>query len=114
MTRHSVDLTFGRSASVQLALGEARTVVQQQYTAIREALDEEEQTALLCVKKEESRVLGGLEETLGGLKGSLRSIQQGLHVLESLADAKGDKHMGEQAFITVRARREEKRLDSQI
>lgn len=75
--------------------------VQQQYVAIREALDEEEQTALRCVKKEESRVVGGLEEKLDHLKSFLESIQQSLHILEGLADAKGDKHIGDQAFIMV-------------
>lgn len=76
--------------------------VRQQYTAIREALDEEEQTALRCVKKEESRVLGGLEEKLGHLNNFLQSVQQSLHILEGLADSKGDKHVGDQAFIMVR------------
>ncbi|XP_023271045.1 E3 ubiquitin/ISG15 ligase TRIM25-like isoform X2 [Seriola lalandi dorsalis] len=80
-------------------LSEAREGVQQQYRAIREALEQEEQTALECVIKEESRVLGGLEEKLSHLRSSLLSIQQGLHTLEGLADAKGDKRIQEQAFI---------------
>lgn len=87
--------------SVQVLLDEAERSVQQQYAAIREALDEEEQTALLCVKKEESRVLVGLEDKLGQLKSFLLSVQQSLHVLEGLADAKGDNHIGNQAFIAV-------------
>lgn len=78
--------------------------VQQQYAAIREALDEEEQMALRCVKKEESRVLGGLEEKLGHLRSFLHSIQQSLYTLEGLADTKGDKHIGDQAFIMVGVR----------
>lgn len=84
-----------------MVLCEARESVRQQYAAIREALDEEEQTALCCVKKEESRVLEGLEEKLGRLKNFLQSIQQSLHILEGLADSKGDKHIGDQAFIMV-------------
>uniref|UniRef100_A0A3B4VHY4 Si:dkey-29p10.4 n=1 Tax=Seriola dumerili TaxID=41447 RepID=A0A3B4VHY4_SERDU len=85
--------------SVQVLLSESREGVQQQYRAIREALEQEEQSALECVIKEESRVLGGLEEKLSHLRSSLLSIQQGLHTLEGLADAKGDKRIQEQAFI---------------
>lgn len=84
-----------------MVLDEARMSVLQQYTAIREALDREEQTALQCVSKEESRVLRGLEEKVGNLRSSLQSVQQGLHILEGLADAKGDKHINGQVFIQV-------------
>lgn len=84
-----------------MVLEEAGESVLQQYAAIREALDEEEQTALCCVKREKNRVLGGLEEKLGHLRRFLQSIQQSLHLLEGLADAKGDKHIGDQAFIMV-------------
>ncbi|XP_071351746.1 tripartite motif-containing protein 14 [Trachinotus anak] len=83
----------------RVALNEAREGVQQQYRAIREALEQEEQSALQCVMKEESRVLGGLEEKLSHLQSSMLSIQQGLHTLEGLADAKGDKRIQDQAFI---------------
>lgn len=76
--------------------------MQQQYAVIREALDHEEQTALQCVTKEESRVLGGLEEKLSHLRSSLQSVQRGLNTLEGLADAKGDKCVQDQAFIVVR------------
>ncbi|XP_051238331.1 E3 ubiquitin/ISG15 ligase TRIM25 [Dicentrarchus labrax] len=82
-----------------VVLSEARAGVQQQYGAIREALEQEEQSALRCVTKEESRVLGGLEEKLGHLRSSLQSIQRGLHTLEGLVDAKGDKRIQDQAFI---------------
>lgn len=85
-----------------MVLSEAQARVQQQYAVIRESLDHEEQTALQCVTKEESRVLGGLEEKLSHLRSSLQSIQQGLNTLEGLADAKGDKCIQEQAFIVVR------------
>lgn len=87
--------------SVQVVLSEAGEGVQQQYRAIREALEQEEQSALQCVMKEESRVLGGLEEKLSHLQSSLLSIQRGLHTLEGLADAKGDKRIQDQAFIMV-------------
>ncbi|XP_019935050.2 tripartite motif-containing protein 14 isoform X1 [Paralichthys olivaceus] len=83
----------------RVVLSEAREGVQQQYGAIREALEQEEQSALQCVMKEESRVLGGLEEKLSHLRSCLLSIQQGLHTLEELADAKVDKRIQEQAFI---------------
>lgn len=89
------------SPSVQVVLREARAAAQQQYLVIREALDQEEQTTLQCVAKEESRVLGGLGEKLGHLRTSLQSVQQGLHILEGLADAKGDKRIQDQAFIVV-------------
>lgn len=85
-----------------MTLAEARAGVQQQYTAIREALDQEEQAALQCVTKEQNRVLGGLEEKLGLLQSALQSIQQGLHILEGLADTKSDKRIQDQAFIMVR------------
>lgn len=87
--------------SVQVALSDARAGVQQQYNTIREALEHEEQSALQCVTKEEKRVLGGLEEKLSLLRSSLQSIQQGLHTLEGLADAKGDKRIQNQVFIMV-------------
>ncbi|XP_041853298.1 tripartite motif-containing protein 14 [Melanotaenia boesemani] len=78
---------------------EAHAGVKQQYGAIREALEQEEQSALQCVTKEENRVLGGLEEKLGHLRSSLQSIQSSLHTLEGLADAKGDRQVQDQAFI---------------
>ncbi|KAM7414819.1 hypothetical protein PAMA_019575 [Pampus argenteus] len=92
------ELTQQKETS-SVALSEARAGVQQQYRAIREALEQEEQSALQCVKKEESRVVGGLEEKLGHLQNALQSIQQGLHTLEELADAKGEKQIQDQAFI---------------
>ncbi|XP_029009161.1 uncharacterized protein si:dkey-29p10.4 isoform X2 [Betta splendens] len=82
-----------------VVLTEAQKGVQQQYGAIREALEKEEQSALQCVKKEETRVLGALEEKLGHLRSALQSVQQGLHTLEELADTKGDKCVQDQAFI---------------
>lgn len=84
-----------------MVLDEAQASVLQQYAAIREALDREEQTALQCVSKEESRVLRGLEEKVGNLRSSMQSVQQGLHILEGLADAKGDQHIDGQVFIRV-------------
>nr|XP_043893016.1 E3 ubiquitin/ISG15 ligase TRIM25 [Solea senegalensis] len=92
------ELTEKKETS-RVALSEAREGVQQQYGAIREVLEQEEQSALQCVMKEESRVVGGLEEKLGQLQSSLLSIQQGLHTLEGLADSKGDKRIQDQAFI---------------
>lgn len=89
---------------LQLVLTEAREGVLQQYGVIREALEQEEQAALQCVAQEESRVLKGLEETLGRLQSSLQDIQQGLHTLETLADAKGERRIQDQAFIMVSGR----------
>lgn len=103
--QHIVDLLNHQHwfpPSLQVVLQEARTAVQQQYSVIREALDEEEQTALQCVSAEETKAMGSLEEKLGHLQSSLKSIQQGLHILEGLADAKGDNSIQDQAFIAVR------------
>ncbi|XP_059191752.1 E3 ubiquitin/ISG15 ligase TRIM25 [Centropristis striata] len=88
-----------KKETFKVVLSEARAGVQQQYGAIREALEQEEQSALQCVTKEEKRVLGGLEEKLSHLQSSLQSIQTGLHTLEGLADAKGDKLIQDQVFI---------------
>uniref|UniRef100_A0A3Q1CMQ8 Uncharacterized protein n=1 Tax=Amphiprion ocellaris TaxID=80972 RepID=A0A3Q1CMQ8_AMPOC len=88
-----------KKETFRVVLSDARKGVKQQYGAIREALEQEEQSALQCVTKEESKVLGGLEEKLGHLRSSLQSIQQGLHTLEGLADAKGDTRIQDQAFI---------------
>ncbi|KAF7664003.1 hypothetical protein LDENG_00192880 [Lucifuga dentata] len=83
----------------RVVLSEARAGVKQQYGAIKEALEEEEQSALQCIMQEDNRALGGLEDQLSHLQKSLVSIQQGLHTLEGLADAKGDKRIQDQAFI---------------
>ncbi|KAJ3595947.1 hypothetical protein NHX12_002356 [Muraenolepis orangiensis] len=83
----------------QGVLVEARTAVQQQYEAMREALEQEERSALQCVVQEETRAVGGLEGHLGRLQSSLTCVQQGLHSLEGLADAKGEQRVQEQAFI---------------
>ncbi|XP_030222278.1 E3 ubiquitin/ISG15 ligase TRIM25 [Gadus morhua] len=80
-------------------LEEARSAVQQQYAAMREALEQEEQSALQCVVQEEARSVGGLEGHLSRLQGSLTCVQKGLHTLEGLADAKGEQRVQEQAFI---------------
>ncbi|XP_041652420.1 tripartite motif-containing protein 14 [Cheilinus undulatus] len=88
-----------KKETFRVLLSDARAGVQQHYGAIREALEQEEETALNCVSQEESRVLGGLEEKLGHLQSSLQSIQKGLHTLEGLADTKGDKRVQDQAFI---------------
>lgn len=85
----------------QIVLTEAQESVKQQYGAIREALDQEEQSALQCIFKEERRVLGGLEDKLSFLQKTLQSIQNGLHTLEGLADSKGDKGVKDQLFIMV-------------
>ncbi|KAM8893099.1 tripartite motif-containing protein 14 isoform 2-T2 [Spinachia spinachia] len=88
-----------KKETFNVVLREARAGVQQQYQAIREALEQEEQSALRCVMKEEHKVLGGLEEKLCDLQSALQSIQKGLHTLEGLADTKGDKRIQDQVFI---------------
>lgn len=86
---------------VQVVLTEAQEGVKQQYRTIREALEQEEQSALECVMKEENRVLGSLEKDLCILQSSLQSIQNSLHTLEGLADARGEQRVQDQAFILV-------------
>lgn len=97
--KHRVDELTQKKESFEMIFCEALSGVKQQYGAIREALEQEEQMAQQCVAQEEKRVLGGLETKLGHLQSSLQSIQQGLHSLEALADAKGDKRIQDQAFI---------------
>uniref|UniRef100_A0A3P9KU12 E3 ubiquitin/ISG15 ligase TRIM25 n=1 Tax=Oryzias latipes TaxID=8090 RepID=A0A3P9KU12_ORYLA len=83
----------------RVVLTKAQESVKQQYGAIREALDQEEQSALQCILKEEKKVLGGLEDKLSSLQKTLQCIQKGLHTLEGLADAKADKRVQDQVFI---------------
>nr|XP_023996726.1 tripartite motif-containing protein 14-like [Salvelinus alpinus] len=83
----------------QVLLGDARAGVLQQYETMREALQQEEATALLCVTREESRAVGGLEEQLAQLQETLSSLQRGLRTLEGLADTRGAARVQEQSFI---------------
>uniref|UniRef100_A0A8B9HYR2 Si:dkey-29p10.4 n=1 Tax=Astyanax mexicanus TaxID=7994 RepID=A0A8B9HYR2_ASTMX len=79
-----------------------RAAVVQQYQAMREALELEEQQALLCVAQEESRVLGSIDEQLSTLNDGLRTIQTTFNSLQRLADAEGASRAQDQAFIMVR------------
>lgn len=88
-----------KKQAFQVALDDAHTGVQLQYRAMHEALEQEEQTALLCVAQEQSRKVGRLEVQISGLLESLSSVQRGLNTLEGLADAKGPAQVQEQAFI---------------
>ncbi|XP_057692550.1 tripartite motif-containing protein 14 [Corythoichthys intestinalis] len=88
-----------KEEAIKVVLSEVRASVSQQYATIREAFQQEEQSALRCVEEEESRVVGSLEQKLGHLHYSLRSIQNGLHTLETLVDAKGENVIRDQAFI---------------
>ncbi|XP_077453169.1 tripartite motif-containing protein 14 [Stigmatopora argus] len=88
-----------KEEAIKVVLNGARESVRQQYVTIREAFQQEEQSALRCVEEEESRVVGSLEQKLGHLNKSLVSVQNGLHTLETLVDAKGDNHIRDQAFI---------------
>ncbi|XP_029953112.1 E3 ubiquitin/ISG15 ligase TRIM25 [Salarias fasciatus] len=97
------ELTQKKDTAREL-LSAALVGVQQQYGAIREALDQEEQSVVQCVTKEEKRVLGGLEEKLCHLQSSLESIRTGLQTLDSLAGAKGDGRVQDQAFIVEYAK----------
>lgn len=94
-----VDELTQKKENFELIFCETRSGVKQQYGAIREALEQEEQVAQQCVAQEEKRVLGGLESKLSHLQSSLQSIQKGLHSLEALVDSKGDRYIQDQAFI---------------
>ncbi|XP_072291345.1 tripartite motif-containing protein 14 [Eucyclogobius newberryi] len=96
---HAVSELTEKKDAFEMIFRETHSGVKLQYGVIREALEQEEQMALQCVAEEEKRVLGGLETKLGHLQSSLQSIQQGLHSLEGLSDAKGDKRVQDQAFI---------------
>ncbi|KAJ0069277.1 hypothetical protein NL108_003204, partial [Boleophthalmus pectinirostris] len=100
--KHSVSELTQKKEEFEMIFAEAHSGVKQQYGTIREALEQEEQMALQCVAQEEKKVLGGLETKLGHLRSSLQSIQKGLHSLEGLADAKGEKRIQDQAFIMVK------------
>ncbi|XP_072551020.1 tripartite motif-containing protein 14 isoform X2 [Salminus brasiliensis] len=88
-----------RKNSVQEVVEGTRAAVVQQYQAMREALELEEQQALRCVAQEESRVLGSIKEQLGLLNHGLRTIQNTFHSLQRLADAEGVSRAHDQAFI---------------
>ncbi|XP_013872254.1 E3 ubiquitin/ISG15 ligase TRIM25 [Austrofundulus limnaeus] len=93
-----------KKETFRVVLTEAQEGVKQQYRTIREALEQEEQSALQCVMKEENRVLGSLEKNLSILQNSLQSLQNSLHTLEGLADARGDRRVQDQAFIVEYSR----------
>ncbi|KAM6937294.1 tripartite motif-containing protein 14 [Xenentodon cancila] len=97
--KHRVNELTQKKEASKVVLNEAQACLKKQYEAIREALEQEEQLSLQCVLKEENKVLGGLEEKLCRLQNSLQSIQNGLHKLESLSDAKGEKPVQDQAFL---------------
>lgn len=82
-------------------LDDARANVRNQYQAMREALELEEQQALLCVAKEEARSLGGVEDQLGLLQSTLTTLQHSMGSLTNLADATGAHRAQDQAFIMV-------------
>ncbi|XP_030641538.1 E3 ubiquitin/ISG15 ligase TRIM25 [Chanos chanos] len=88
-----------KKESAQGVVEEARAGVQQHYQTMREALEQEEQQALLCVTQEERRVLGSVEEQLSLLQEKLKSVQSSFNVLQGLADAKGPSQLQDQAFI---------------
>ncbi|XP_022541805.2 tripartite motif-containing protein 14 isoform X2 [Astyanax mexicanus] len=88
-----------RKNCVQEVVEGTRAAVVQQYQAMREALELEEQQALLCVAQEESRVLGSIDEQLSTLNDGLRTIQTTFNSLQRLADAEGASRAQDQAFI---------------
>ncbi|XP_061679367.1 nuclear factor 7, brain-like isoform X2 [Syngnathoides biaculeatus] len=51
------------------------------------------------LSKEESRVMGSLEEKLGHLNNSLQSVQKDLYIRDTLINAKGENVIQDQAFI---------------
>ncbi|XP_027021062.1 tripartite motif-containing protein 14 isoform X1 [Tachysurus fulvidraco] len=88
-----------KKCSVQKSLVGVCAAVAQQYQAMREALDIEEQQALHCVSQEEDRVLKSIQAQLDMLSPALTSLQQTFHPLSNLADSQGASRVQDQAFI---------------
>ncbi|XP_062403058.1 E3 ubiquitin/ISG15 ligase TRIM25 [Sardina pilchardus] len=93
------DELLKKKQAFQEILDEAQANVRNQYQAMREALDQEEQQALRCVSQEEASSLGGVEDQLDLLHGSLTTIQHSVDSLTRLADASGALRVQDQAFI---------------
>ncbi|XP_076842130.1 tripartite motif-containing protein 14 [Brachyhypopomus gauderio] len=88
-----------KQQSVQEVLEGTRAAVVQQYQAMREALELEEQQALRCVAQEESRVMGSVVGQLSLLKQALRTTRSTFNSLQSLGDAQGASRAQDQVFI---------------
>ncbi|XP_700212.1 tripartite motif-containing protein 14 isoform X1 [Danio rerio] len=84
---------------VQSELEEVRAAVLQQYHAMQEALEQEQEQALLCVSQEENRVLGSIEKQLHTLQGALMSSQSILNTLQGMTNNEGASQYQDQAFI---------------
>uniref|UniRef100_A0A8C9S2F9 E3 ubiquitin/ISG15 ligase TRIM25-like n=1 Tax=Scleropages formosus TaxID=113540 RepID=A0A8C9S2F9_SCLFO len=80
---------------------QAKDGVQQQYRAIREALEREEHQALQCASREEQRAVGVIEAQLEWQQDVLRLIQHATGTLEHLSDAKASSGIQNQAFVAV-------------
>ncbi|KPP79582.1 E3 ubiquitin/ISG15 ligase TRIM25-like [Scleropages formosus] len=90
-----------KKRSIQVLLGKAKDGVQQQYRAIREALEREEHQALQCASREEQRAVGVIEAQLEWQQDVLRLIQHATGTLEHLSDAKASSGIQNQAFVAV-------------
>ncbi|XP_062849446.1 tripartite motif-containing protein 14 [Trichomycterus rosablanca] len=88
-----------KKRSVQENLESVRANVVQQYKAMKEALELEEQQALLCVTQEQNKVHGSVDAHLGTLNKALKTIQGTFEPLLKLADAQGASQLQDQAFI---------------
>nr|XP_015224085.1 PREDICTED: E3 ubiquitin/ISG15 ligase TRIM25-like [Lepisosteus oculatus] len=88
-----------KKLNIQLAVSQARAHVQQQYEAMRAALDAEEQLALQSLSREESRALGDIEAQLEQLQDTLQLTQKNMGALESLSDTRGTSRIRDQAFV---------------
>ncbi|KAL1256703.1 hypothetical protein QQF64_012248 [Cirrhinus molitorella] len=88
-----------KKGDVQAGLEDVRAGVLQQYQAMREALEQEQEQALLCVTQEEDRVLGSIEKQLETLQGALISSQSILNSLQGMTNAEGASQYQDQAFI---------------
>lgn len=84
---------------VQSGLEDVRAAVLQQYHAMQEALEQEQEQALLCVSQEENRVLGSIEKQLHTLQGALMSSQSILNTLQGMTNNEGASQYQDQAFI---------------
>ncbi|XP_023683107.2 E3 ubiquitin/ISG15 ligase TRIM25 [Paramormyrops kingsleyae] len=95
-----VDLLTEKKEGVQLLLGSTRSRVQEQYAAMREALELEELQAMQSLNREESWVMGCIGHQLRLQTDLLKGVQLAASRLEKLMDDKERSRIQDQAFIT--------------
>ncbi|XP_048829022.1 E3 ubiquitin/ISG15 ligase TRIM25 [Brienomyrus brachyistius] len=100
VVRNRVDLLTQKKEDVQLLLDSARSRVQEQYAAMREALELEELQAVQSLNREESWVMGCVGQKLSLQTDLLKDMQLAVSSLKKLMYDKERSRMQDQAFIT--------------